>query len=135
MNKLLLGAAAAAFLAGCSGSGRVADQSLSGEQAVSHDARTYVLGKVPDQEREQAFQELLVAAHARAVKDHAGGDSGDAGFSYSLTPKGAVYPFSEVEVSCLVQASYSNRRGRKFCSDFFRIIETRLKTISSPEEK
>ena len=34
------------------------------------------------------------------------------GFTYSLAPKGAVYPFSEIEVSCIMQEKYARRSGR-----------------------
>jgi len=93
------------------------------QSALTHSARTYSLGKVPDQDRERAFQDLLAAAQARAAR----GDSA-AGFSYSLAPKGAVYPFSEVEVVCLVQRSDSGS-GDDLCSDFFKAVDAGLGAI------
>ena len=97
------------------------------QRAVVNSSRTYALGKVPDQEREQAFQDLLEASRAEAVRKH--GDALEIGFSYSLSPKGAVYPFSEVEVSCLMQKADASQ-GKKLCSDFFSAVDAGLKKIA-----
>lgn len=102
----------------------------SRRQAVAHQTRTYALGKVPDQDREQAFQNLLDSALAQAAKKQAGDKPLEIGFSYSLTPKGAVYPFSEVEVSCLVQALHASGSGGELCAEFFRVIDSRIKKIT-----
>jgi hypothetical protein len=93
---------------------------------VVHSSRTYALGRVPDQEREQAFQDLLAAAQAAAVKKHGG--ASEIGFAYSLSLKGAVYPFSEVEVSCLMQKADASQ-GEKLCSDFFSTVDAGLKKV------
>jgi len=103
---------------------------VSRQSAVVQAGRTYALGKVPDQEREQAFQDLLTAAHAAALKKHDG--AAEVGFSYSLAPKGAVYPFSEVEVSCLIMKADSSS-GKKLCSDFFKAVDGGFKNIVKDE--
>ncbi len=112
------------FLLGCVSSGGPVKPS---QMVVAHAGRTYVLGKVPDQEREQAFQDLLGAAHAAALRNHSG--ASEIGFSYSLSPKGAVYAFSEVEVSCLIKKSDASQ-GRKLCSDFFKMVDAGFKKIN-----
>ena len=98
----------------------------SRQRAVVHASRTYALGKVPDQEREQVFQDLLAAAHAAALKKLGG--AAEIGFSYSLAPKGAVYAFSEVEVSCLIKKA-DTFRGKQLCSDFFNAVDAGFKKI------
>ena len=125
MKKLVLAAAALTALYGCAalrGPGWVPPR----QRAVVHSSRTYVLGKVPDQDREQAFQDLLAAAQAQAVKKH--GAASEIGFSYSLAPKGAVYPFSEVEVSCLIKKADASE-GEQLCSDFFSAVDAGLKKV------
>ena len=124
--KLLFAAAALTLLLGCAGP-KGQGASSPRQRAVVHSSRNYALGKVPDQEREQAFQDLLEAARADAVKKH--GDALEIGFSYSLSPKGAVYPFSEVEVSCLMQKADASQ-GEKLCSDFFSAVDAGLKKIT-----
>jgi len=103
----------------------------SRQQAVAHQTRTYALGKIPDQDREQAFQNLLDSAQAQAAKKYSGDKPMEIGFSYSLTPKGAVYAFSEVEISCLVQATYAAGSGAELCDEFFRVIDSRIKKIAA----
>lgn len=110
---------------GCAGSGRSVASSPR-QKAVVHQRQAYVLGKVPDQAREQAFQDLLAAAQAAAVEKH--GAAGEIGFSYSLSPKGAVYPFSEVEVACLMKKADASE-GKELCSEFFSAVGAGLKDI------
>lgn len=117
--------AALLFFWGCAGPGRPAAQAPSRLAVVAHATRTYALGRIPDQDREQAFQDLLSAAYAAALQR--AGASG-IGFSYSLAPKGAVYAFSEVEVSCLMKESDAGW-GERLCADFFSAVETGLKKI------
>ncbi len=124
--KLFFTAAALIVLWGCAGpKGRGA--SSPRQRAVVHSSRTYALGRVPDQEREQAFQDLLETARTSAVRKHGG--ASEIGFAYSLSPKGAVYPFSEVEVSCLMQKADASQ-GEKLCSDFFSTVDAGLKRIA-----
>ena len=124
--KLFFAAAALTVLWGCAGP-KGPGASSPRQRAVVNSSRTYALGKVPDQEREQAFQDLLEAAQAAAIKKHGG--ASEIGFSYSLSPKGAVYPFSEVEVSCLMQKADASE-GERLCSDFFGTVEDGLKKIT-----
>ncbi|MBU2574333.1 MAG: hypothetical protein KKH28_09690 [Elusimicrobia bacterium] len=136
MKKLIWSIAVCAVSAGCAGPDAKSPAAApspppSRQQAVVNETRIYVLGKVPDQDREQAFQRLLDSAQAQAAKKHAGDKPMEIGFSYSLTPKGAVYAFSEVEVSCLIQAYYAAGHGNELCADFFRIIDSRIKKITA----
>ncbi|EFK95522.1 hypothetical protein LDC_2466 [sediment metagenome] len=89
-------------------------------------SRSYSLGKIPDQDREQAFQDLLSAAQAAAAKAH--GDASEIGFSYSLAPKGAVYPFSDLEVSCLIQKADASQ-GKRLCADFFKAVDAGFRNL------
>lgn len=123
--KKLFYISAALFLGGCVSCGGPG-ASLSRQRAVVQAGRTYALGRVPDQDREQAFQDLLTAAHAAALKKRGGADG--IGFSYSLAPKGAVYAFSEVEVSCLIKKADASH-GKQLCSDFFRAVDAGFKKI------
>lgn len=116
--------AALALFWGCASPGRPPAPVIV-HQAVVHASRTYVLGKVPDQDREQAFQDLLSSAYASALKRPG---AANIGFSYSLAPKGAVYAFSEVEVSCLIKETDAAWGGR-LCYDFFNAIDAGLKKI------
>lgn len=127
--KLFFTAAALVVLWGCAGPKGPGAFSPR-QRAVVHSGRTYALGRVPDQEREQAFQDLLEAARAAAVQKHGG--ASEVGFAYSLSPKGAVYPFSEVEVSCLIQKADASQ-GEKLCSGFFSAVDAGLNKIKGDD--
>ena len=122
--KLFYFPAALLLLWGCATPGKPAAPA-SVHQAVVHASRTYALGKVPDQGREQAFQDLLSSAYAAALKRSG---ATDIGFSYSMAPKGAVYAFSEVEVSCLIKETDASW-GERLCSDFFGAVDAGIAKI------
>ena len=125
---LFCAALAAACLCGCY-SLRDHSQPVTPQQAVSQSARSYALGREPDQEREQAFQDLLAAAHTAALDKR--GAAPETGLSYSLSPKGAVYPFSKVEVACLVQRADASQ-GKALCREFFKAVDAGFEKVILP---
>ncbi|MDD2804978.1 MAG: hypothetical protein PHV33_05450 [Elusimicrobiales bacterium] len=121
----------AALLAACAG-GRPAVESGQAHPAgpgaaTVFEKRTFKLVKTPDPDLEAALEPLLTAAYDAAVRRHAEASFSEIGFTYSLAPKGAVYPFSEIEVSCIMQDKYAVRRGPELCGAFFGDLEARLK--------
>ena len=96
--------------------------------AIVLEKRTFKLVKTPDPELEAALEGMLSASYDVAVKNHAGEKPMDMGFTYSLAPKGAVYPFSEIEVSCIIQEKYARRGGAEICGDFFGRLGGRIKS-------
>lgn len=120
--KLLL-PALATLAAGCAapqpepGARREAPAGKSA--AIVFEKRTFRLVKTPDPELEAALEPMLTASFDAAVKNLSGDDPLEIGFAYSLAPKGAVYPFSEIEVSCIMQERYARRRGPELCGFFF----------------
>ncbi|MHB0995123.1 MAG: hypothetical protein ACYC2I_01995 [Elusimicrobiales bacterium] len=94
--------------------------------AVVFEKRSFKLLKTPDPELEAALEPMLTDSFDAAVKDHSGADPMEIGFTYSLAPKGAVYPFSEIEVSCIMQEKYARRRGPALCGFFFADLEKRV---------
>ncbi|MBI4349866.1 MAG: hypothetical protein HY550_00355 [Elusimicrobia bacterium] len=95
--------------------------------AIVFEKRLFKLVRTPDPDLEAALEGFLSASYDTAVRNHAGDKPMDTGFTYSLAPKGAVYPFSEIEVSCIMQEKYARRSGPAICGDFFRDLEARLK--------
>lgn len=94
--------------------------------AIVFEKRTFKLVRIPDPELEAALEGYLTASYDAAVKNHVGDDPLEIGFTYSLAPKGAVYPFSEIEVSCIMQERYARRRGPELCGFFFTDLDKRL---------
>lgn len=95
--------------------------------AIAFEKRLFKLVKTPDPDLEAALEGLLSASYDTAVKNHAGDKPMEIGFTYSLAPKGAVYPFSEIEVSCIMQEKYARRSGPEICGDFFRELDVKIK--------
>ena len=104
------------------------------ERAVVFQTRNYPLSKIPDPELEIALPDLLAQSYDSALKKAADAPT-DAGFSYTLSPKGAVYPFSEVEVSCVIREKYASRYGAEICAAFYsaldKIIKNTVKAVDS----
>ncbi len=118
---------ASAFLAACSGS-RTAGQKPAGPGAASvFETRTFKLSKTPDPDLEAALEEVLSGGYQAVVKDRYGDDPMKIGFTYSMTPRGAVYPFSEIEVACIMQEKYARSKGPGLCGDFFKQVDLRVK--------
>ncbi len=118
-------ALACLFLWGCHGH-RDQPRRMPPSQAIVQSTRIYELGRDPDQQREQAFQDLLAAAHAVALEKR--GASPATGSSYSLAPKGAVYPFSKVEVACLVQRADASK-AKALCREFFKAVDSGFEKV------
>ena len=97
------------------------------ERAVVFQTRVYALSKTPDSDLEIALPDIVAESYYYASKK--AGAPADAGFSYTLAPKGAVYPFSEMEVSCVVREKYASRYGTELCSAFFGHLDRQIKTI------
>jgi hypothetical protein len=133
MRRLALLPLAAALLAGCSGARRQGGGELSQPAgpgaATVFEKRTFKLVKTPDPDLEAALEGVLSSAYDVAVKAHAETSFSDIGFTYSLAPKGAVYPFSEIEVSCIMQSKYAARRGPSLCGAFYGALEGKLKKV------
>lgn len=103
--------------------GRITVKKNSNEnkKIVVFDSREYALTREPNYEVEQDFQNAVSSAFEKAFPD---GDS-DArrSFSYAITPKGAVYPFSKVEVGCLVREDLRGKYAREICSRFYDYLD------------
>jgi hypothetical protein len=85
------------------------------------------LVKTPDPDLEAALEGMLLSSYEASVKAHSGDEPLKIGFTYSISPKGAIYPFSEIEVDCIMQEKYARRSGPQLCGDFFRELGARVK--------
>jgi hypothetical protein len=129
MSKLALLAAAVLFCACAAPREAVVTppQQPSGPGAASvFEKRTFKLVKTPDPDLELQLESLLSASYDVAVMRHSGTNPMEIGFTYSLSPRGAVYPFSEIEVSCIMQDKYARRHGPGLCADFYAELERQI---------
>lgn len=108
------------------------------ERAVVFQTRLYALSKTPDSDLEIALPGIVAESHNYVFKK--ADAPADAGFSYTLAPKGAVYPFSEMEVACVIREKYASRYGAELCSAFFSNLGRKIRNIlpqplsTGPEE-
>jgi len=126
-GALLLSVSLACACAAPGPIGQQQEQPSGPGAAIAFEKRMFKLVKTPDPDLEAALEGLLSASYDTAVKNHAGDKPMEIGFTYSLAPKGAVYPFSEIEVSCIMQEKYARRSGPEICGDFFRELDVKIK--------
>ena len=116
---------ASGLLGSCAGAARHGAGG-DGSAAVVFSKRTFKLVKTPDPDLEAALEGVLSSGYEAAVKN-TGTASENTGFTYSMTPKGAAYPLSEIEVSCIMREKYAGSRGEELCGEFFRELGARVK--------
>jgi hypothetical protein len=95
--------------------------------AVDFEKRTFKMMSKPDPAMEESLAGMLSDSYDAAVRHYAGDRPMEIGFTYSLAPRGAVYPFSEIEVSCIMQSTYARCSGPEICGDFFRELGSKIK--------
>ncbi len=95
--------------------------------AVVVSSKKYSLGRALNPKKEQAFQDrVMISADSARKKITGSAGIPDIGFNYTITPKGVVYPFSEVEIECVVQSRYAGRYGADLCSAMFDMIDAKF---------
>lgn len=114
------------ILAGCAAMSEKKYYLYSSRQSESVAAkeefsRIYELSKIPDYELEKKFTSILEEASSKVFS------SASSYYSYSMSPYGAVYPFSRVKVACLFTGSARENDAKKTCFDFFQEIELGLR--------
>lgn len=124
LYRIVPAAALAALLASCAQPRQAGEAAPPSELAVTVETREYAVTPGPDQEREDAFMAVLDAAGSQA----ASGAGMDTGFSYTVKPAGAIYPFSKVEIGCRVRGRYAAGKGKDACSEFFSVLDAKLKS-------
>ena len=124
---ILVSFACACSAPGPAGQQRQQERPSGPGAAIAFEKRTFKLVKIPDPALEAALEGMLSGSYDTAIKNHAGDRPMEIGFTYSLAPRGAVYPFSEIEVSCIMQEKYARRSGPVICGDFFRELDVKIK--------
>ncbi len=95
-------------------------------EAVIAKLESYILDNPGDYNRIATFNEAILNAYKTTISDTSSA-AYKIGFVYKIIPKGAVNPFSEVDIACMVQKKYSKRRGAALCNKFFKNIEEEFK--------
>ena len=72
------------------------------------------LGRTANYRHMKAFQTSLDAAYATAQRTYR-----PLGFTYSISPVGAINPLSDIEVQCVLSEESAQDVGQQTCSLFF----------------
>ena len=92
--------------------------STYGEAVVVMASKKVSLGENASYSDMQNFQTALEAAYNTARRTY-----NAAGFTYAISPAGAVNPLSEMDVQCLLSETLSNTsKGKAVCDLFFKQI-------------
>ncbi len=92
-----------------------------GEAAVVMASKKISLGKDATYQDMQTFQTALDGAYQAALQKYRA-----AGFTYAMSPVGALNPLSLLDVQCLLSESYATAKGKEVCDFFFSEIPTRF---------
>ncbi|MBP7795393.1 MAG: hypothetical protein KA059_01305 [Elusimicrobiales bacterium] len=80
-------------------------------------SRQYKLKKYQDYDFEEKFKNMVDRIYNEMLTEY------DLNFTYSIEPEGAVYPFSEVSVSCIADKRISNLKRERVCGDFLNRLD------------
>jgi hypothetical protein len=88
-----------------------------GEAVVVMAAKKIYLSRDASQKDITVFQNALDEAYRTAMKEYR-----PVGFTYSMSPAGAVNPLAIMDVQCILSESAANSEGKETCDIFFREI-------------
>jgi len=91
------------------------------KKIVTFKSKEYFLSKTSNYAIEQDFQKIVEDSFS-SVFTKLDFDIKKS-FSYIINPKGGIYPFSRVEVRCLVREDLSSKKANEICSSFFEFID------------
>ena len=97
-----------------------------GEAVVVMASKKIYLSREGAQKDVQIFQKALDAAYRNVMKEFK-----PAGFTYSMSPAGAVNPMSIVDVQCILGESDANSRGKETCDFFFKTIQEEYQQLKA----
>lgn len=106
---------------GYTGVSSLAQRSSYGDAVVVVASRRISLGRDAGESAMNAFRASLDAAYLAARRAY-----GAPGFTYSLSPVGAVNPMSDMEVQCVISEDSAQDLGPQTCNLFFNRLKEEL---------
>lgn len=110
------------------------DPALTSTKAITFQEKEYALSKKPDLALQSGFQKILDVAYSKTLEENADADPKETGFIYSMRPTGAINPFAEVKVSCIIQERYQ-KKGQELCGTFFNVLNQEYQYLLHPETR
>lgn len=109
-------------------------QMSSSTKAIAFEKQSFRLSKTPSPSMQSGFQKALDAAYFATVEKNGIDETKEIGFTYAMRPTGAIYAFSEAEVSCLIQERYKDK-GQELCGIFFAALQQEYQYLLHPETR
>lgn len=103
-------------------------------KAIIFEKQEFALSKKVNLELQEGFQKILDIAYKKTVDAHSEEDPREIGFIYSMKPTGAINPFAEVEVSCIIQERHQ-KKGQDYCGTFFAALQEEYTYLLHPEKR
>ena len=110
------------------------DPASTSTKAIVFEKQEFALSKKPDPELQAGFQKILDIAYKKAMETDEEEGQQKIGFMYSWRPTGAINPFSEVEVSCIIQERHL-KQGGELCGKYFAALQLEYKYLLHPETR
>jgi len=101
------------------GESRYTAKSAYGDAVVTVGTKKFTLGNSAGENDMRVFQTNVDKAYMTAKKAY-----NPAGFTYSLSPAGAVNPMSDMEVQCILSQDSADNVGQKTCDLFFKSLKS-----------
>lgn len=128
----LLGLAVSFSFSGCQSLNQnksliIGSNSNKGKKTLIYKSKEYFLTKTPNYFIEQDFNKIVEDSFLSVYNNM--DFEIKKSFSYLINPKGASYPFSRVEVNCLVREDLSSTTANELCKLFFDRIDRKYKNL------
>jgi len=108
------------------GSSRYNTKSSYGDAVVTVGSKKFFIGKTAGDKEMRAFQTSIDNAYRTAKKTY-----NPAGFTYSMSPAGAINPMSDMEVQCILSQDSADNIGQQTCDLFFKSLKTEYATATN----
>ncbi len=92
-------------------------------------SQIFSLSKTPNYTLEEKLREIVDNAWEKTYEKYL------LNFNYSISPEGAIYPYSEVKIVCLTDSkTFLSTKFNENCNYFFNIIKNNLSKIKGEKQ-
>ena len=101
------------------GESRYGSKSAYGDAVVTVGSKKFSIGRAAGEKEMRVFQDSLDKAYRAARNTY-----NPAGFTYTMSPAGAINPLSDMEVNCVLSQDSADDVGQKTCDLFFKSLKS-----------
>lgn len=86
-------------------------------------SKKYSLSKKQNYELEEKFKTAVENAYLETYSHY------NINFVYTISPEGTIYPFSDVDIRCIIQSPTTSQKVKDVCIHFFKILDSKVEKI------